>query len=349
MLRAFDAAGYTNDTIVLFTGDHGQNLGEHNTWTKMTAWEHSLRVPLMISVPWLPAGHGQFHSGMAEMVDFYRTLSDLAGIPPSAVDKGVEGDSLAAAVANPTILGKEYAFSQTQRISVATLRSQGIYPGLPAVADGFYDPSCFSNRSDIQWMGYSVRSAQWRFTEWLQWNGTALCPVAPRLPPAATPTPSHLRRALQSTGVNGGGPTATPPQCTPLRIPNGTCWHDAPARISNKPGPSASACCASCAETPECTTFVYQPDVRQGSCFLFRAAAPTVPCPNAPKQVAGTYVRPPPPPPPPASEMIELYDHRDDQSHFDLDVAEYTNVATANPEIVTQLRQALQGKIGYCV
>jgi len=39
---------------VVFTSDHGQNLGEHNTWGKMTAWEPSLRVPLIIRAPWKP-------------------------------------------------------------------------------------------------------------------------------------------------------------------------------------------------------------------------------------------------------------------------------------------------------
>lgn len=63
---------------------------------------------LCIAAPWLPAGHGKFHMGMAEMCDFYRTLSDLAGIDPATVDKGVEGDSLAATVANPTLPGKQY-------------------------------------------------------------------------------------------------------------------------------------------------------------------------------------------------------------------------------------------------
>jgi arylsulfatase A-like enzyme len=122
VLNAFDEVGYTNDTVVLFAGDHGQNLGEHNTWTKMTAWEHSLRIPLIISVPWLAEAHGSQHYGMAEMVDFYRTLSDLSGVAPTKVDKGVEGDSLAAVVAGPpnSLAGKEYAFSQTQRVSVST-------------------------------------------------------------------------------------------------------------------------------------------------------------------------------------------------------------------------------------
>jgi arylsulfatase A-like enzyme len=122
VLAALAEVGYAERTLVLFTGDHGQNVGEHNTWTKMTAWEHSLRVPLIIAAPWLAASHGKVHGGMAEMCDFYRTLSDLAGLDPASVDKGVEGDSLAAAFADPATAGKRYAFSQTQRISVPSLR-----------------------------------------------------------------------------------------------------------------------------------------------------------------------------------------------------------------------------------
>jgi iduronate 2-sulfatase len=59
ILSAVDELGMADNTMVLFTGDHGQNLGEHATWCKMTAWEHSLRVPLVISVPWMPASHGK--------------------------------------------------------------------------------------------------------------------------------------------------------------------------------------------------------------------------------------------------------------------------------------------------
>ena len=35
----------------------------------------------------------------------------------------------------------------------------------------------FVDRSEIPWMGYSMRTAEWRYTEWAQWNGTALRPV----------------------------------------------------------------------------------------------------------------------------------------------------------------------------
>ena len=132
----------------------------HNTWCKMTAWEHSLRVPLIVAAPWLVMSHGQYHSGMAEMCDFYRTLSDLAGIDPATVDKGVEGDSLADVVANPSAQGKPYAFSQTNRVGVASLKAElpprglpNLFSGLPVAANEFYDPSGFSADSDLEWMG----------------------------------------------------------------------------------------------------------------------------------------------------------------------------------------------------
>ena len=81
------------------------------------------QVPLIIAAPWLAATHGRGHFGMAEMTDFYRTLSDLAGIDPATVDKGVEGDSLTPAFADPAGAGKLYAFSQTQRIQISSLKT----------------------------------------------------------------------------------------------------------------------------------------------------------------------------------------------------------------------------------
>ena len=94
---------------------------------------------------------------MAELVDLYRTLADLAGAPP--VEPGVDGASLAAAVRAPTSAGKPYAFSQIQRISIASLKKEKPWNTplqLPAAADAFYDPSCFSSREQIQFMGYSI-------------------------------------------------------------------------------------------------------------------------------------------------------------------------------------------------
>ena len=54
--------------------------------------------------------------------------------------------------------------AETQRISVVTLKKEGIRRNLPAAANAFYDPSCLSKNSQLEWMGYTVRSAAWRFT-----------------------------------------------------------------------------------------------------------------------------------------------------------------------------------------
>ncbi len=37
-----------DEMVVVLWSDHGQNVGEHGTWCKMAAWEHSLRVAMMI-------------------------------------------------------------------------------------------------------------------------------------------------------------------------------------------------------------------------------------------------------------------------------------------------------------
>ena len=68
------------------------------------------------------------------------------------------------------------------------LRAVGLgwpFQGLPKEADPFFDPSCMSHNSELEWMGYTVRSKSWRFTEWLSWDGEGLCGVAPSAAAAA--------------------------------------------------------------------------------------------------------------------------------------------------------------------
>jgi len=89
VLDALDALGLRDDTIVLFTSDHGYHMGEHGHYQKNVLFENSDRVPLILSVPGM-GERGKRTDSFAEMIDFYRTLSDLAGLsqPPGYV-KGV--------------------------------------------------------------------------------------------------------------------------------------------------------------------------------------------------------------------------------------------------------------------
>ena len=78
MLDALRAEGLENDTIVVFTSDHGENLGAHGLWQKMVPFEESIRVPLIIRVPGKPAATSQTP---ASLVDVAPTLAELCGVP----------------------------------------------------------------------------------------------------------------------------------------------------------------------------------------------------------------------------------------------------------------------------
>ena len=81
LLEGLKELGLKEDTIVLFSSDHGYHLGENGYYQKRTMFERSSRVPLILSVPWLKGQVAETDS-IVEMIDFYKTLSDLAGLTP---------------------------------------------------------------------------------------------------------------------------------------------------------------------------------------------------------------------------------------------------------------------------
>lgn len=67
------------NTIIVLWGDHGWHLGEHGVWGKHTLFEESLRAPLIIRQPGMPAP-GASSTGVVETIDVFPTLCGLAGI-----------------------------------------------------------------------------------------------------------------------------------------------------------------------------------------------------------------------------------------------------------------------------
>ncbi len=84
LLEALDRLGLRENTIVIFLSDHGYNLGEHDCWAKMSLWEGTVRVPLIISVPWMVQSHATRCSSVIELIDLYPTLAALCGYADSA-------------------------------------------------------------------------------------------------------------------------------------------------------------------------------------------------------------------------------------------------------------------------
>jgi len=108
VLKTLKEEGLEDNTIVIFTSDHGFHLDEHEFWMKVSLHEESVQVPMMIKVPGKkPAITNSF----TELIDLYPTLAELAGLD---YPKGIQGKSLMPILENPRKKVREFAFSVTQ-------------------------------------------------------------------------------------------------------------------------------------------------------------------------------------------------------------------------------------------
>ena len=143
LLDRLDELGLAQNTLVVLWGDNGFKLGEHACWCKMTNFETDTHVPLMIKAP----GHSGRRNQIVEFVDLYPTVCDLAGIDPA---DGLEGQSLVPIMRDAEATGRGAAYSQMLR--------DGIWRTI----------------DDRDYMGYTVRTDAFRYTEWVDWRTKAV-------------------------------------------------------------------------------------------------------------------------------------------------------------------------------
>jgi choline-sulfatase len=77
VLRALEAAGLADSTRVLYTSDHGDNLGARGLWGKSTLYEESAGVPLLMAGPDIPAG--RVVATPVTHIDFAPTIVEAVG------------------------------------------------------------------------------------------------------------------------------------------------------------------------------------------------------------------------------------------------------------------------------
>ncbi|RKF14907.1 choline-sulfatase [Roseovarius spongiae] len=91
IMEALEGTRQAENTIVVFLSDHGDMLGERGLWFKMSFFEGSLRVPLMIAAPGMAPGRVE---APVSTIDVCPTLCDLAGADMAGIAPWTEGQSL---------------------------------------------------------------------------------------------------------------------------------------------------------------------------------------------------------------------------------------------------------------
>ena len=96
VMAALEETGRAENTISVFAGDNGLALGRHGLMGKQNLYDHSVRVPLMMAGPGVPACERR--DAFCYLLDIFPTLCDLTGVD---VPESVEGKSLLPAMRDP--------------------------------------------------------------------------------------------------------------------------------------------------------------------------------------------------------------------------------------------------------
>ena len=91
LLDVLTETGRADDTVVIVTSDHGDMLGDRGAWFKMSFFEQSARVPLLMAGPDIVS---TAVPNVCSLLDLAPTLAEIAGIRPSEFGASLDGRSL---------------------------------------------------------------------------------------------------------------------------------------------------------------------------------------------------------------------------------------------------------------
>jgi iduronate 2-sulfatase len=109
VVQELDALGMADDTVVVLWGDHGFHLGDLGIWTKHTNYEQANRIPIIVVAPGVTST-GSSTTQLAESVDLYPTLAELAGLPAPTGPQPLDGVSLVPVLRDSNARVRDHAY-----------------------------------------------------------------------------------------------------------------------------------------------------------------------------------------------------------------------------------------------
>lgn len=135
LLEALDDRGLLENALIVFTADHGENLGEDGLYFEHgdSVHDRALRVPLGFSGPGIASG--RIDRGLAGLIDVAPTVLDLLGLPFDgldgvslrsrlAVDEGVHGDGVTTRRAIYTEAGTNFCSNSARKIGIGRMEGR---------------------------------------------------------------------------------------------------------------------------------------------------------------------------------------------------------------------------------
>jgi len=92
VLKALQTSGQMENTRIIYTSDHGDNLGARTLWSKCDMYEEAARVPMILAGPGVPSG--SVCTTPTSLVDLYPTVLEAVGIDPKAHEVNPRSKSL---------------------------------------------------------------------------------------------------------------------------------------------------------------------------------------------------------------------------------------------------------------
>jgi arylsulfatase A-like enzyme len=207
LLETLKTLGEYDDTIIIFSSDHGLAIGSHGLMGKQSLYEHSMKSPLIFAGPGIPKGQSD---ALVYLLDIYPTVCELAG---TTTPDGLDGRSLAPIIQGKAAGVRDSLFTSYREVmrAVRDERWKLIrYPHInkTQLFDLQSDPDERTNLADRSQQASRVRELLALIENWQKKLGDnqPLTSAEPRDEKFVPPDPDTLRAATKAKRKAGKKP-----------------------------------------------------------------------------------------------------------------------------------------------